>query len=119
MAVTIAQSIGGSSVAPESSSHLFVSAVDVTGDTSYVNTGTYATSGYAVTPSSYVPSGARVVSVVPAQLGGGFVPQWDVTNSRLHLFSSNGAAPAALAEVTNTTSVAASITRLNIFFEGI
>lgn len=36
----------------------------------------------------------------------GYVFEWDYTNLKLKAFTSNGAGPAALAEVPNTTSLA-------------
>lgn len=111
MAATIAQAVNAAASAPESSSHMYAAAVDVTGDTSY------PTGGYAVTPATYLPTGARLITVVPLMTGGGFVPQWDNTNSKIKLFSSNGAAPAALAEVANTTNVTTAVIRLTFIYE--
>lgn len=116
MAATIAQAIGANSIAPESASHLYVACVDVTGDASY------PTGGYAVTLSTYLPTGARVLHVAATPKGAvttAFMPAWDGTNNKLQLFASNGAAPAALAEVANATNVATSVTRLIVFYEAV
>jgi hypothetical protein len=71
---------------------------DITCDTSY------PTGGYAITAANFGLK--RLVHVDPDSItSAGFGAAWDKTNSKLMLFTSNGAAPAALAQVPNATNV--------------
>lgn len=79
--------------------------VDVTGDASY------PTGGYAITPQNlgfntiiYCASG----TISPQ----GYVPCWNQSTQKLQFFTSNGAGPAALAEVPNTTNISTATARL-------
>jgi hypothetical protein len=63
-------------------------------------TGTYVTGGDAVAVSG--PSKLERIDVLDVQGGrAGLVPDWDRANQKLKWFTSNGAAPAALAELAN------------------
>lgn len=47
------------------------------------------------------------VSNISIGTAGGYVAQWDRANAKLALYGSNGAAPAALAQIANTTDLSA------------
>lgn len=110
MAATITQS--GGSTTPGVSSHLYAALVDVVGDA------TYTTGGYAVALATVLPTGAKVVHVVPSLIAGGFVPVWDAANGKIKLMSvpvtpSNS----ALQEVTAGTNVSTATIRLVVLYE--
>ncbi len=69
-------------------------------------TGTYATGGFALSPSAF---GLKKIHMIIANEQGApatsFVYYYNRATSLVQLFGSNGAAPAALAELVNTTPV--------------
>lgn len=75
--------------------------VDITGDASYPNTGTFATSGYALTPGNL-----GLTEILYLDIGSlaGYVAHYDYQNQNLHFFQQS-AATGKLTEVTNTTDL--------------
>src|SRR5438046_1009591 len=80
--------------------------VKVTPDSSY------PTAGYAISANSLGLS--EILGVVPLGLDAtvqtsGIVWQYNIQTGKLQAFASNGAAPALLAEVANTTDLSAKV----------
>jgi hypothetical protein len=75
--------------------------VDITGDASYPNTGTFSTSGYTLTPAQL---GMSEVLYVDCGSLAGYVVHYDYANQRLHFFQS-AAAGNKFTEVANTTNL--------------
>lgn len=89
---------GGSSPGP-----LFVDTITFTGDTSY------PTGGFDLeTPfKALVKNTREIVAVMPAGPNGGYVAHFDKATGKVLLYTSNGAGPAALAQVPNATNLGA------------
>lgn len=79
--------------------------VDVTGDSSY------PTGGYAVSPQA-VGFTSVIYCMLAAGSPQGYVPCWNQSTQKLQFFTSNGAGPAALAEVPNLTNIATATARV-------
>lgn len=80
----------------------------------------YPTGGYTGLPAKLQAlrkDQREILDVRNISIGtaGGYVPQWDRANSKLALYGSNGAAPAALAQIANTTDLSAVTLKLLIF----
>jgi len=92
------------------------SVVRVTFDSSYNNTGTYATSGEAFDPKQFVGYTPAVVQCVPrggvgtATSSAGRIFVYDPTNKVIHVYQdTTPAAAAALVEVPNTTDLSTAV----------
>lgn len=82
---------------------LFVDTISFTGDAAYATGGTDILTPF----QALVGSSRDIVAVMPAGDCGGFVPIFDTATGKLKVFTSNGAAPAALAEFTNAGDLSA------------
>jgi len=91
MAKDAAQS-GGSSPGP-----LFVDTISFEGDDAYATGGTDIETPF----KALVGATREILAVVPAGPCGGYVPRFNKADGKLLVYTSNGAAPAALAEFTN------------------
>lgn len=68
--------------------------------------GTYATAGFALSPSAFGLK--KIHSIVVNEQGApttSYTYHYNRATSKVQLFGSNGAAPAALAEIADTTAI--------------
>jgi hypothetical protein len=82
----------------------------------FAGDGAYPTGGSAIAAAIKAKIGANrdILDVREAGLCGGFVVRWDYANQKLIVLSSNGAAPAALAEFTNAGNLSGTTFKLRI-----
>jgi hypothetical protein len=73
----------------------------------------YPTGGYPIT---LIQIGLSQILYADFQARAGYVFEWDYTNLKLKAFTSNGASPAALLEVPNTTSLATVTAVRGVFY---
>ena len=82
-----------------------------------VGDGSYPTGGMTGIEAAFqtaVKSGRTVTDVRPIGTSGGYLMEWDKPNKKLKLYTSNGAAPAAFAELANATNLSGTTFRLKI-----
>lgn len=87
---------GGSSPGP-----LFVDTVSFAGDTSYPTGGMDIETPF----KALVKAGREILAVVPAGPNGGYLAHFDKATGKVVVYTSNGAGPAALAQVPNATAL--------------
>ena len=87
---------------------------DITGDSSYNNTGTFATSGYQLSPANV---GLTEILYLDVGSLAGYLPHYDYQNQNLHFFQQS-AATGKLTEVPNATNLSAVTGRLMVIGKG-
>lgn len=85
--------------------------VTLVGDASYPTGGT---TGLEAALQALTKDQREILCVFPIGLCGGFVPRWDKANKKLIILTSNGAAPAAMAEFTNAGNNSGTTYKLGI-----
>jgi hypothetical protein len=80
-----------------------------------VGDGSYPTGGMAGIEAAYQTAGKHgraIIDIKPIGVSGGYLAEWDKPNKKLKLYTSNGAAPAAFAELANATNLSGTTFRL-------